>query len=275
MIRFLAVLCLTTSPLARAAAETCPDKGVQEARVADVEARLELRLADGRLLRLAGIDPAGSTPEQPDLGETEVATLDAGLKGKAIRVHLLSDRADRWGRLPAFVFREGDGPGGLAARLIAAGAARYLAEPGAAACRDLFLTAETKARGEKLGLWRDPYYAVLGVDDGAAFRERAGTIVVAEAVLASVDTSAFRTTLRFAAPKHVSGRKPFGGRMLVATISPRVMKVFAAQSRKLDTLVGTRLRLRGLLDLRFGPHLVLDGPDSIESLTETTADPTR
>lgn len=275
MIRFLAVLCLTILPLARAAAETCPDKGAREVQVADVEARLELRLIDGRLLRLAGIDPPGSTPEQPDLGDTEVATWGAEVRGKAIGVRLLSDRPDRWGRLPAFVFRAGDGPGGLATRLIAAGAARYLAEPLAAACRDLFLAAEVKARGEKLGLWRDPYYAVLGVDDWAAFREKAGTIVVAEAVLASVDTNSFRTTLRFAAPKHVSGQKPFGGRMLVATISPRVMKVFAAQSRKLGTLVGTRLRLRGLLDLRFGPHLVLDGPDSIESLTETTADPTR
>lgn len=275
MIRFISILCLIAVGGLSARAGTCPDTGEQTARVGDVDSHLELKLADGRRVRLVGIDPPGPTPERPDLPDATAETLTAALHGQTIAMRLLSDRPDRWGRLPAFVFETGSGAGGLAQRLLSSGTARYRAEPEASVCRELFLGAETRARGEKLGLWRDPYYAVLGVDDRADFAERAGTVVVVEGRLASIESGPFRTTLRFAAPKPASGRKPFGARMLVATISPRAMKVFAAGPRKLETLVGGRLRMRGLLDLRFGPHVVLDGPDSIEILSEATADPTR
>lgn len=49
------------------------------------------------------------------------------------------------------------------------------------------------------------------------------------------------------------------------------MKVFVAQGVDVKAMVGRTLRLRGLLDRRFGPRIELAGPDEIEILPETTA----
>lgn len=257
------------------AAAPCPMSGEEFATIAAVEARLELRLVDGRLLRLAGLDPPQQTPDDPDLGETARMRLGALLVGKAVSLHLLSGTHDRWGRFPALVFTT-DGSGaaaGLTGTAVATGLGRYLAEPGAHACRDALLAAEDKARLAKLGLWSDPYYALLGVDDHAAFMERSGTIVVAEGRLTGVLPSPYRTTLRFAAPTEIqSGQHQSGGHMLVATILPHAMKAFEAQKVDVHALIGQRLRFRGLLDLRFGPRIELTSPDQVET---TAAAPPR
>lgn len=260
--------------LGSACAHACPTAGEEATKVATVESRLELRLADGRLVRLAGVDPALPTPDRPDLDETVRAQLAARIAGKTVSLHLLTKAPDRWGRRPAMLFEDGAGDGGgLAATVIAAGLGRYLAEPTAHTCRDALLAAEKTARQAKLGLWADPYYGVLAFDDRAAFVERSGTLVLAEGRLRAVEPSPYRTTLRFAAQGPVS----HGGRMLVATVLPRTMKTFRAEHMDFGALIGRRLRLRGLLDLRFGPRIELAGPDAVEILDPPGdgADPSR
>lgn len=246
-----------------ASADGCAADANERAVVATVAPRGELTLADGRVLRLAGFDPALPTPEAPDLGERARAGLATKVEGKAVKLHLLTPRADRWGRLPAFVIRDGeDTPGGAAAAALADGLGRYLAEPAAHACRAELLQAEARARQAKLGLWADPYYGVLAVEDRAGFAERTGTIVLAEGVVAAVQPSPFRTTLRFAVAKQGSRES----HMLVATIQPRVLKIFQAGQMDVARLVGRRVRFRGLLDMRFGPRVELNGPDDVELL---------
>ena len=44
------------------------------------------------------------------------------------------------------------------------------------------------------------------------------------------------------------------------------MKAFQESHVDFTALIGRTLRLRGLLDLRFGPRIELDGPDDIEIL---------
>jgi endonuclease YncB( thermonuclease family) len=252
------------------AEEACPRAGTETARVTGVEPRLVLRLADGRALRLVGLDPVGPTPSSPDRDETARKAFEVQLKSTEVSVRFLADRPDRWGRLPAFVFRAGrDTAGGLTGEAIAAGEGRYLVEPGTHVCRDALLAAEATARAGKLGLWGDPYYGIVAVDDRAAFLERSATLIVAEGKLVAVQPGTYRTTLRFAPPMAglaEAGRRRYGGRMLVATIVPHAMKTFQARKVDLRAMIGHRVRLRGLLDTRFGPQIELTDPDEIEML---------
>ncbi len=254
----LAAILVTTS----AGAGACPATGAETVVLAGVEARLELRLGDGRRLRLVGLDPALGTPDEPDRDEQTRAALAAKLAGQTLAVQVLAIDPDRWGRLPALAFASQGIAGGVAAVALAAGWGRYLPEPAASECRAVLLAAEEVARARRLGLWADPYYAVLAVDDRAGFAERAGTLVTAEGRLASVTVSPYRTKLAFRSELTAAR----GGALLSATIPPRVARMFEAQGVRVQSLVGRRLRLRGLLDLRFGPQIELAGPDSLDVL---------
>jgi hypothetical protein len=74
--------------------------------------------------------------------------------------------------------------------LIDAGLARY--EPSAAArsCRASLLAAEAGARAAGLGLWADPYYAVIVAADrpsfAETFAEKTGTAVIVEGRITSI-----------------------------------------------------------------------------------------
>lgn len=255
----LAALALSMLASTSACAETCPSKGGAPARIVAVEPRLELRLSDSRLLRLAGVEPAAATPGRPDLADATRATLAAQVVGRPVTVSVLASRPDRWGRLAAFVALVGDDrPGGLAETVVAAGLGRVTGEAAGASCHAVLLTAEDAARAAKLGLWADPYYGVLAVEDREAFAERSGTVVLAEGKLVAVEPGPFRTVLRFAASR------PRDRHVLAAVILPRVKKTFEAEGVMVQSLIGRTLRLRGLLDLRFGPRLELAGPDDIE-----------
>lgn len=257
-------LLLLVAPLARGEA-ACPSAGAGPAMMASVDPRLEVHLADGRRLRLAGLDPAGSTPGDPDLADTSRTALAAAIAGKRVVAQPLSDKPDRWGRLPAMVFRDGDiTPGGLTRLAIAAGLGRYLSEPAAHECRDAFLAAEAEARSASLGLWHDPYYGVLAADDRDAFSERSATIVVVEGRLWRVDAGPFRTKLRFEAPGEVKRG------LVVAVVLPKVVKRFEESGVHFQALIGRTMRLRGLLDLRFGPQVELAGPDALELMPDTS-----
>jgi len=242
--------------------QNCPSAGSESVQLAGIEARLELRLEDGRLLRLAGFDPASSTPSTPDGEDQAREALTQLLAGHPLTITKLSAAPDRWGRLAVLAFIGDDQPGGVAAAAIASGLGRYLPEPAAHACRAILTTAEDTSRAQKLGLWADPYYAVLAASDLAGFAERAGTLVVAEGRVASVKTSPYRSQLIFAGERNGSR----GSQLLSATLLPRTIKILEAHGVHVSSLTGQLLRIRGLLDLRFGPEIELLSPDDLDVL---------
>lgn len=251
-------------PATSRANDGCSATGVEVGVVAGVEARLELRLRDGRLVRLAGLDPALSTPSVPDRDEQARVALTGLVAGQTIGIRPLNPQPDRWGRIVALAFAlEGplaDRDGGLAAAIIGNGFGRYLAEPGAHGCRSSLIAAESKARVARLGLWSDPYYGLLAIDNVADITERAGTIVVVEATLAAVKPGPYRTKLILSD----RGTGSHGGQTLSASILPRTVKNFEADGVHVSSLIGQTLRLRGLLDTRFGPQIELASPDALE-----------
>jgi endonuclease YncB( thermonuclease family) len=238
------------------ASAVCPSGGSERAGIATIDERLEITLKDGRTLRLAGLEPPRPTPDQPDFDTTARDALRAK-SGNEIGFVPLAERPDRWGRIPAFVFlaKPGTAPVSAGQFLLAGGFARFMPEPEAHACRALFLAAEASARAAKLGIWRDPFYAVLSPTDRDAFAERAATDVIVEGRLSGIDEGRLRIYLQFA---------PRPTRAFEVTILQRNVKKFAQAGLEFHALIGRTLQVRGLLDLRFGPQIEISSPDEIE-----------
>ena len=252
----------------RAADGLCPGDGGTSARVVSVDERLELTLENGIRLKIAGVDPPRPTPGDPDLDFRARDRLAQWLVGQEILFRPLAPGPDRWGRVVAFVFAVAQettpaSTNGLGAAqlpvgeaLIDAGLARY--EPSAAArpCRSALLAAEAGARASGLGLWTDPYYAIIATADRLSFAEKAGSSVIVEGRITGIASRRPRITLYFG---------PRQGGDFSVTILPRNSKTFEAAYSRLAGLTGQTVRVRGLLDTRFGPQIEISDPDEVEA----------
>jgi hypothetical protein len=248
----------------------CPEKGGTGGRVASVDERLELTLENGIRLKIAGVDPPRPTPGDPDLDVRTRDRLAQWLVGREILFHPLEPGPDRWGRVVAFVYAvapeslNGSGPANgsrpvylpVGEALIDGGLARY--EPSAAArpCRSALLAAEAGARASGLGLWGDPYYAIVAAADRLALAEKAGSSVIVEGRITGIASRRPRITLTFG---------PRQGWDFSVTILPRNNKTFEAAYARLAGLTGQFVRVRGLLDTRFGPQVEISDPDALEA----------
>jgi hypothetical protein len=55
------------------------------------------------------------------------------------------------------------------------------------------------------------------------------------------------------------------------TILQRNLAIFERSGLRFDALIGRRLRIRGLLDLRFGPQIEISSPDELELIPDRTS----
>ncbi len=228
--------------------------------VAAVSDDLDVTLADGRTLRLAGIDPPRATPATPDLPARARHALEAwsaAAGGGGVAVHLLAPTPDRWGRFPALLarLRGSDGPGSAAEALVGAGLARVKPEAAAHACVPGYLAAEAEARAARRGLWADAGYAVLAAADAEGLARQAGGMALVEGILHLHEG---RGALYLALGRDRRG--------FVAIVSRRDVQRFRAAGLDLADYDATPVRLRGDLDARFGPRMRLSEPDGVESL---------
>ena len=247
----------------QAADGPCPNEGGARGKVVSVNERLELLLDDGNRLKIAGVDPPRPTPGDPELDIHARDRLAQWLAGQEIFFRTLEPGLDRWGRMAAFVFAaapgQANGPATaslpVGEALIDAGLARY--EPSAAArpCRTSLLAAEAGTRAAGLGLWADPYYAVIAAADRASFAEKTGTAVIVEGRVTGIAARRPRIMLTFG---------PRQGWDFSVSDVPRNSKSFEAAYAALAALTGKTVRVRGLLDTRFGPQIEISNPDDIE-----------
>src|SRR5579875_1941613 len=245
----------------------CPEDGVIPGTVASVNERLELTLESGLRLKIAGIDPPRPTPDDPGLDIRAQERLAQWLAGQKLLVLPAGPGVDRGGRTVAFVFAPAPGkadPAGkeflpVGTSLIDAGLARY--EPSAAArpCQSVLLAAEAGARAAGLGLWADPYYAVIAAADRSSFAEKAGTAVIVEGRITGIADRRPRIMLYFG---------PRQGWDFSVAVVPHSSKGFAAAQTALAGLIGRKVRVRGVLDTRFGPQIEISSPDEIEAVEE-------
>jgi endonuclease YncB( thermonuclease family) len=260
---FAAAVALARPAGGQAGAGLCPDAGGARGRVASVNERFELILEGGIRLKIAGVDPPRPTPGDPELDVRARERLAQWLVGQEILFLPLEQGLDRWGRMAAFVFAAAPEQANepekaslpVGAALIDAGLARY--EPSAAArpCRASLLAAEAGARAAGLGLWADPYYAVIAAADRPSFAEKAGTAVIVEGRIIGIADRRPRIMLFFG---------PRQGWDFSVTLYSRNNKAFEAAYASLAGLTGRTVRVRGLLDTRFGPQIEISNPDEIE-----------
>jgi endonuclease YncB( thermonuclease family) len=246
--------------LAPPAAGPCSLENTARATVAKIEPNLDIALADGRTLTLAGLDPPRDTPDQPRLAAEAPDKLAAWLHGREVAVRALAEKPNRFGRIPARLFAAPPDAAagaeiGVAEAILDAGLARYRPEAAAHPCREALLAAEAEARSAKIGLWADPYYAVLPAGERDSFAKVPSGMVLVEGTVASLGETAARFYLNFG---------PRRGSDFAITLPKRDANALEKAGLKVHDLVGKRLRVRGLLDATFGPQMELSDPDGLE-----------
>lgn len=247
--------------------QLCPSGGNAFGRIVSVDERLDLTLDDGTRLKISGIDPARPTPADPDLDVKGRDFLAKWLVGQGVEFRPLEPRRDRWGRIVAMVFAPGpdllvpQSPARLPVgeAILDAGFGRYEPHMADGPCRGALLAAETKARAAGLGLWADQYYAIIAAGEGASFSEKSGSTVIVEGRVTGLTVRKPRITL------YLGPRK---GADFSVTVTPRGSKAFAAAQTYLAGLTGQNVRLRGLLDTRFGPHLEISDLNALEIVSQ-------
>lgn len=222
----------------------CKLKSVGEATVTAVRDGGTLILADGRELKLAGIEVAGGTHE----------TLQALAAGQKLRLETLGPDQDRYGRLVAFAF-PGESRQSLQAGLLAQGRARVSARTGGKPCAEALLTIERAARAERRGLWADPNFAPLQAENLTQLQGEQGRFALVEGKVLSVRESGATIYVNF-------GRR--WTQALTVIILKRQQRTFANAGVEPKQLEGRRIRVRGWIEQRGGPTVMAEAPEQIE-----------
>lgn len=254
----LAILFAGTTLVTAAHACVEPDAAVKIGTISNVGDRHEIVLEDGRILLPAGlalVQPKGPGPRWATAAHD---SLRSSLSGMTVFAAPDNFRQDRWGRLVGhFSVSSPEGPGDPAERLLASGLARYSPEGVSQPCRIKYLGAERRARAASLGLWSDPYYAILTAEQSEALKARSGEFVLVEGQVRRLGQTSARFYLDFG---------PVRGVDFALTISRQNSKAFDRMGMPVRSLVGRRLRVRGVLDTRFGPQIDVSLPDAIERI---------
>ncbi len=167
--------------------------------VTAIDSHLDLRLADGRKLRLRGIDPPRGTAADPQLAETARRYLTAQISGQRLSAAMAGER-DRWGRHAADVITA-SAPQTLNEKIISAGLARVDAGDAPPGCLPALLRSEGQARQAGRGLWADPAYAILDAGQRGNLAARGGQIVIMEGNVVSTAVNAGEILQRLAGAK--------------------------------------------------------------------------
>ncbi|MCI0736520.1 MAG: thermonuclease family protein [Beijerinckiaceae bacterium] len=258
-----AMAALALPGTSRGAQPPCPSGGSASGRVSSVDERLDLTMEDSTRLKIAGVDPARPTPATPDLDARGREKLAGWLVGRSVEFRPAEPGQDRWGRVVAFVFAlmpessetRGQARVPVGEALIDAGLARYEPSAQASPCRAALLKAEEDARVSGLGLWADPYYAVIAAADRDSFAEKADSSVIVEGVVTGIGGRRPRITFYFG---------PRRGWDFSVTVLPRNSNAFEVAYPLLAGMSGQKVRVRGLLDTRFGPQIEISDLDAVE-----------
>jgi micrococcal nuclease len=242
----LSMLGATSAP----AQDLCPGETEMVAGAEAVDSRT-IKLADGRSVRLAGVEPIGLLLEDAHRADTEVVKrLTAIVQDVPLRAAFLSKDSDRYDRRPAIVTTGG---GIVQEALLREGLAVLFTTTESLPCLSRFLAAEDHARKAKRGFWNESRVAPA---TPGALTARVGRFAIFEGAVRSVGNRRARTYLNFgswwkedvtveiAAPD----RARFGGETALAALAQKMVRV------------------RGFLEEKDGPMMVITSPAQLEVL---------
>jgi endonuclease YncB( thermonuclease family) len=224
-----------------------------EGRVTEIIDARSFRLADGRDVILAGIEPVASSDGQTN----QTATLSAIIAGHDVTLSGNDDMPDRYGRQPAFVFVDSsDTP--VQAQLLAQGAALVAATVTDKDCAATLAAAEAAARDAKRGIWANPT-VIKNTESPGDILAGIGRFMLVEGKVLSVRQAGATTYLNF-------GRN--WTRDFAVTIPKRMIPVFEGAGIMLKSLENRRIRVRGWIEARGGPRIEALRVGQIELLGE-------
>src|ERR1700687_5065187 len=160
-----------------------------EGRVAAIPDVRSFRLADGREVRLAGIEPVVTEKA----GRT--SALSAILAGRDVTLRGEDDAPDRYGRQPAFVFLASSETL-VQGQLLAQGEALVSGTVTDKDCASMLMAAESEARQAKRGTWADPA-AIKNAESQGDILAGIGRFTVVEGRVLSVRQAGATTYLNF------------------------------------------------------------------------------
>jgi micrococcal nuclease len=261
---FLSAVTLTASALWPAVAQVppiapetgCSAAGAEAYELSEVVDGGTLRLADGEVVLLAGIDvPRGLEGEGAGTAAAARAQLERLAGGSGASLQLVAGGRDRHGRLLAQVF---DGAGKLLqADMVAAGFARVRPYPDQVPCIEQLLELEQEARHAKKGLWRKDF-AVFGANDPSLIGQK-GLYVIVEGFVLSVGQGNRVDFLNF-------GR--FWQRDFTVLVGAPVATRLAEAGLDTAALAERRVRVRGVVEERGGPTIRLNDFRELEILDD-------
>jgi endonuclease YncB( thermonuclease family) len=221
-----------------------PRAAVQAVRAGDA-----VVLADGRVVRLAGVEaPRGADP----YAERAAADLSRLVVGKPVQLMFGGARQDAYGRTLAHL-KLADGRW-VEQALLEAGDVRVHTYADNRALGRAMLDAEARARLSRRGLWALPDYQVRLPDEAAA-RPFGFQVVEGRVTYATARDGGMRLSLE---------------RWVEADVPREAEGAFAASGVVLTDLPGRLVRIRGYMRPGSGEGLLrLDHPEQIEVLKES------
>lgn len=228
------------------AAHACGAEALGESLVAAIENTRTLRLADGRSIRLAGIEWGVSA----DTARAALSELALGrtisLKGTA--------HPDRHGRIHAFAFVSGSETS-IQYALLDRGLAVTGTRLGDPACRQTLIRREQAARAARLGIWGSGDYRLHRADDPATILSDRGRFAIVQGRVLSVRESGNTVYVNF-------GRR--WSEDFTVTIAKRAEPAFISAGVRPKSLAGRTIRVRGVIEERGGPWIEATAADQFD-----------
>jgi len=256
---FLALLWVPGAGSAERLPEPAALAGDEIARVTEIVDGDTVVLADGRQVRLVGIQApklplgrAGFTP-WPLAAEAKAALAALSL-GREVRLAYGGRRGDRHGRVLAHLLDESGG--WVQGALLEAGMARVYSFADNRALVPEMLAREAAARESRRGIWADPFYAVRTPAEAGRYL---GRFELIEGRVLDAANVRGRVYLNFG---------PDWRTDFTASLDPAARRLFEAE--EIDPLAyrGRIVRVRGWLKSRNGPMVEITHPEQIEVVSE-------
>lgn len=226
--------------------------------VADVIDAETLRLADGRVLRLAGIMvPMPTTGVGDRYAEAARRALTLLARDRPVVFAFGARQMDRHGRFMAQVWQAGeDGAkeAWLQAALLADGFARVATAPDNLLLVQEMLRIEDEARRARRGLWGDPAYRVRTPEDAGAALD---SFQIVEGRVLAVAIRRRAGYLNFGADYRTD---------FTLSLSREALRLMRQANLDPMALQGIRVRARGWLRSFNGPLIEITHPEQIEVL---------
>ena len=227
------------------------------AEVADIVDGDTLVLADGRQVRLVGIQApkaalgrAGFEP-WPLADEAGAALAELAL-GRSVSLGVGGAGTDRHGRVLAQLYRD-DGLW-LQGELLARGLARVYSFADNRALVAEMLALERHARAAGRGIWADPWYRIRAPDELGGLLD---SFQIVEGRVLDVAVVRNRGYLNFGDDWKTD---------FTVAIDPAALRRFAADEFDIESLAGLRIRVRGWIKSFNGPMIDATHPEQIEVL---------